>query len=297
MIRGLTMERRENGRKWYWLSLVVVAFGAILIGYFFGLKRGHEEREALVKTEIPSEVQKTEGGQPPSPTGEKMTYAIKPAEPVTSPELPETCSQIDENIEDFFKYLDQKESIRKLNEGSDTFKIFQEIIRKLSSQPPIPAGEALDSLVLSKNIFYFYRVLDKNEIRLIKEILKNESGSLELNLDLFYKWITTGNGCPDKNRIKPSMNILYPYAGYLINSIGGRAYLFRRRPAFRLLVSYYCLLIIHKADKTGKNSYGIDIYPQVKTLREEMSYYNDFLFQKTYLDTMDDLSNYYAERR
>ena len=93
------------------------------------------------------------------------------------------------------------------------------------------------------------------------------------------------------------MHVLYPYAGYLINSIGGRAYLFRRSPAFRLLVSYYCLLIVHEADKTGKNSYGIDIYPQVQMLREEMSYYNDFLFQKTYLDKLDDLSNYYAERR
>jgi hypothetical protein len=296
MIRGVTMERREKGRKWYWLSLFCVAVAAILTGYFFGLEKGLEERETLVKTEIPSAVTRPDGEQP-SPTGEKTTYAIKRTEPIMPSELQETCSQIEENVVAFFNSLDEKDYIRQVDPGLETFKIFREMILKLSSQPPIPAGEALDSFVLSKNIFYFYRLLDKNEIQLIKEILKNETGSLELNLNLFYEWLTTGNRCPDKNRIKPSMNVLYPYAGYLINSIGGRAYLFRRRPALRLLVSYYCLLIVHEADKTGKNSYGIDIYPQVATLREEMSYHDDFLFQKTYLDTLDDLSNYYSERR
>jgi hypothetical protein len=290
------MERHEKGRTWYWVSLIVVAVAAILTGYIVGLERGFEEKIALLKRDIPSAALRSEGVQPP-PAAQKKTYAIHRAEPVQPPEVPETCTQIDENVAAFFKNLDQKKYIREVDEGSDSFKIFGEIIRKLSSQPPVPAGEALDSFVLSKNIFYFYRVLDKNEIQLIKETLLNEKDSLELNLDLFYKWLTVGNRCPDKNRIKPSMNVLYPYAGYLINSIGGRAYLSRRRPAVRLLMSYYCLLIVHEADKTGKNTYGIDIYPQIRTLREEMSYHNDFLFQTTYLDTLDDLSNYYAERR
>ena len=290
------MERPKKGHKWYWLSLVVVAIAAIVTGYFLGLEKGLKEKIVSTKREISSPAPKPDGVQPPT-TGEKKTYAIKRAEPEIAPELPEKCSQIDGKVVEFFNSLDQKASIRKLDEGSDTFKVFRKIVSELSAQPPIPAGEALDSLILSKNIFYFYRVLDKNEIQLIKEILNNEGESLELNLDLFYKWLTTGTRCPDKNRIKPPMNTLYPYAGYLINSIGGRAYLFRRKPALRLLVSYYCLLIIHEADKTGKNSYGIDIYPQIATLREEMSYHDDFLFQKTYLGTLDDLLNYYAERR
>lgn len=290
------MERREKRRIWYWLSLFCVAGAAILIGYFFGLKKGLGEREVLLKREVPSAVIRPEG-ESRAASGEKKTYAIKRAESIKPSDLPETCGQIEKNMLKFFKHLDQKDYIRQMNAGLDTFKVFREIIRKLSSQPPIPAGEALDSFVLSKNVFYFYRLLDKKEIQLIKEILKNETDILELNLDLFYKWLTTGNGCPDKSRIKPSMDVLYPYAGYLINSIGGRAYLFRRRPALRLLVSYYCLLIVNEADKTRKNSYGIDISPQIAMLREEMSYHHDFYFQKTYLKKLDDLSNYYIERR
>lgn len=289
------MGRREKGTLWYWLSLFCVAVAAVLTGYMFGLERGLEEWEALLNKEGPSVVIRTEGVKPPPAV--KETFVIEGAEPIRPSDLAENCSQIEKNVLDFFRYLDQKDYIRQMDAKSDTFKLFRGLIRKLSSQLPIPAGEALDSFVITKNIFYFYRLLDDNEIRLLQEIIKNETDTLEMNLDLFYKWFTTGNRCPDKKRIRPSMDVLYPYAGYLINSIGGRAYLFRRRVAPRLLVSYYCLLIIHEADKNGKNSYGIDIFPQIAMLREEMSYHHDFYFQKAYIRKLDELSSYYLKKR
>lgn len=290
------MGKREKGTIWYWLSLFCVAVAAVLTGYLFGLERGLEEWEALLNKGGPSVVIRTEGDQKPPPAV-KETFVIEGTQPIRPSDLEETCSQIEKHVLDFFRYLDQKNYIRQMDAESDTFKVFRGLIRKLSSQPPIPAGEALDSFVITKNIFYFYRLLDDNEIRLLQEIIKNETDTLEVNLDMFFKWFTTGNRCPDKKRIRPSMDVLYPYAGYLINSIGGRAYLFRRRVALRLLVSYYCLLIIHEADKNGKNSYGIDIFPQIAMLREEMSYHHDFYFQKAYIRKLDDLSNYYLKKR
>jgi hypothetical protein len=62
-------------------------------------------------------------------------------------------------------------------------------------------------------------------------------------------------------------------------------------------LSYYSLLIIHDADKDRKNSYGIDIFPQIAMLREEMSYHHDFYFQKAYIGKLDELSSYYLEKR
>ena len=120
------MERRKKGQIWYWFSLIVVAVAAIVTGYFLGLERGLKEGLVSVKRETPTSALKPKGLQPQA-IGEKKTYTIKRAEPVMSPEVPETCSQIDEKMVEFFKYLDQKESIRKLDEGSDTFKIFREI--------------------------------------------------------------------------------------------------------------------------------------------------------------------------
>ena len=103
--------------------------------------------------------------------------------------------------------------------------------------------------------------------------------------------------CSEGEDIRPTLNVTYHYAGYLLNAIGGRSYLFRRSIRFRLLVSYYCLLIIHDADRKGKNSYGIDIFPFIPQVREEMSLYPDFGFQEEYLAKLDGLLNYYSQRR
>lgn len=289
------MRKGDKGRLWYWLSLLCIASAACLIGYFIGLEKALQQWEASINKANPHFVRK-EGKQPASPP-EKKTYAIEKPEPIKPSDLEINCSQVAKSVLGFFQHLDEKEYIHQLDMASDTFSVFQGMIRKLSSQPPIPAGEALDTFVIAKNIFYFYRLLDDKEIQLLKEIIQNETDTLELNLDLFYTWFMASNQCPDKNQIRPSMDVLYPYAGYLINSIGGRAYLFRRRVTLRLLLSYYCLLIVHEADKAGKNSYGIDIYPQISMLREEINYHQDLYFQKAYLQKLDDLSNYYLEKR
>ena len=290
------MGKREKGSLWYWFSLFCVAVAAVLTGYLFGLEKGLVEWEALLNKGGPSVIIRSEEIQKPPPF-KKETFAIEGAQPIRHSDLEENCVQIEKNVLDFFQYLDKQDYIRKIDAELETFTVFRGLIRKLSSQPPIPAGEALDVFIISKNIFYFYRLLDDMEIRLLQEIIKYETDALEMNLDLFYKWFTTGNRCPDKKRIRPSMDALYPYAGYLINSIGGRAYLFRRRVALRLLLSYYSLLIIHDADKDRKNSYGIDIFPQIAMLREEMSYHHDFYFQKAYIGKLDELSSYYLEKR
>ena len=167
----------------------------------------------------------------------------------------------------------------------------------LSASPPIPAGEGIDTKIMTKNIFHFFRVLGKKDLRLLREIIRNEADTVEINLELFYRWFTLTEQCPELEEKRPSLDVLYQYAGFLLNTIGGRAYLYRRPLGLRLLVSYYCLLIINDADKKGRNTYGIDIYPLIAPVMEEMRVYPDFLFQNEYILGLENLSNYYAARR
>ena len=67
MIRGVTMERREKGYKWYWVSLIVVAVAAILTGYLVGLERGFEKEITLLKRDIQPAALRSEGSCPSSP--------------------------------------------------------------------------------------------------------------------------------------------------------------------------------------------------------------------------------------
>jgi hypothetical protein len=300
------MRRKESGRLKWVLVILVFLGAAILAGYLVGketLQKKTEETISQEKTEaveeaapLPAEKETPEAKEPtvtekihkeiPAPLKEK-----KPLEPE------DYCAQVHEDILEFFQYLDTKPYIQHLENGANTYDHFKGLIRRLSSRPPIPAGEGIDSALITKNVFHFYRVLNKMDIRLIKEVVTSEADTLEMNLDLFYRWLMLGDQCPDPEDVRPSLDVLYHYAGFFLNTIGGRAYLFRRALGLRLLCSYYSLLIVHEADKQGKNSYGIDIFPFIAPLGKEILLYPNFHFTNDYIQKLNELEKYYLQRR
>jgi len=210
---------------------------------------------------------------------------------------PNYCSLIDGYLYDFFDYLNQKPYVEALHLDQNTLMSFQNILNRLAANPPLPAGERVDPISILKNMYHLYRVLGFTYIRLIKEVLQHEQDTLEINFDLFYKWLMSGSQCPQSGLERPPFNVTYLYAGYLLNTIGGRAYLFRRSPEVRLLASYYAILIVHHAEKEGKNSYGIDLLPYIAILREEIGNYSHLEFQMNYVDRLTELERYYRKKR
>jgi hypothetical protein len=292
------MKKKENTRIWWWLSLVVIAAAAILIGYFIGLERYRDEKEPVISQE-PSEVV----APPSQPEEDPPAVAATPPTDTEDTEEEKTlkrvadCSEIANDMQEFFHYLDSKGYVQRRGTDVKTYTRFIALIKKLSSDPPLPAGEGIDTDLITKNIFHLFRVMNRQDLRLVKDIIRNEVDTLELNMDLFYSWVMGEGRCPEQNASRPSLDVLYQYAGFFLNSIGGRAYLFRRSLEFRLLVSYYCLLIIHEADKRGKNSYGIDVVPFITPIADEISLFSDFYFQNDYLEKLDSLKGYYLQTR
>jgi len=291
---------RKKGRRsfWWWFSILLVALAAALIGYFFGMEKGRNKRDVLVSKDIPiTEKKVPRVEQEIIPAKEETVPLTEEIEEKTLPDQKDYCRRIETDVREYFKYLDKKNYIQHLEAGIDTYDEFRKLLRKLSSRPPIPAGEGVDANIISMNIFHFFRLLNRKELRFVREIMRNEADTLEMNLELFYRWLMLGDRCPDPEEIRPSLDVLYPYAGFFMNSIGGRAYLFRRPLGLRLLIRYYCLLIIHEADKRGKNSYGIDMFPEIAPLAQEMGLYPDFHFQDEYLLQLTRLQNYYLKKR
>lgn len=291
------MKRKDRGRLKWWVAILLIVAAAILGGYFLGaqkiFKKKHEVKIERPETTKKEEVSAVEGK---TPVG-------KP--PVVSQEIPQTrhlerkdeCSLVETDVQEFFKYLNRRSYVQHLEANTDIYETFKRVIKKMSAKLPIPAGEGIDSALIAKNVFHLYRVLDRVDIRLIKEIIDNEGDTLELSLDLFYRWLMLGDRCPDPEGVRPSLEVLYHYAGFFLNTVGGRAYLFRRPLGLRLLLSYYSLLIVHEADKRGKNSYGIDIYPLIGPLTKEISIYPDFRYKDEYLQRLNELDKYYLEKR
>ncbi|MFP4037733.1 MAG: hypothetical protein ACLFUE_09445, partial [Desulfobacteraceae bacterium] len=209
----------------------------------------------------------------------------------------EGCDELLAQVKDFFRYLDKKEYVERVLMENDSWSVFKSALSKLSAKPPAPSGEGLDPAVLTRNVYHFFRVLDGREIQLAKDVLRHEADTLEFNLEMFYRWLTLGDECPDPEGIRPSREALYRYAGFFLNTIGGRSYLFRRAPEARLLVTYYSLLILHRADRQGRNHEGIDIFPFVKRTKEEIASYHGLHFKQDYLNKLSEMEAYYSGRR
>ncbi len=207
------------------------------------------------------------------------------------------CALIEQYVSEFFQYLDTEKYIKRLDLKTRAYSNFKQILKRLAAQPPLPAGEGIHPTIMLKNIFYFSRALDRKDLRLFKEVVVNERDNMELNLEMFYRWLMLGNPCPNPGGVRPPFDVIYRYAGFFLNTTGGRAYLFRRSISLRLLASYYCLLIVHQADRLGKNSYGINIFPYIQPLRNEISHYPDFEFQNQYVSTLTRIEDYYLQKR
>jgi hypothetical protein len=291
--------KRPKGGLLWWVSILVIALLAILAGYFLGMEHGREDTESSVTPEkIPSE---KKDPQPGTATSE----VVAPVAPVASqqiiPQKPESpgdyCRRIEKDVRDFFAYLSTKDYIRHIQGGADPFEHYLSIVARLNSKLPTPAGESADSTVLNSNIYHLFRVLERKDIRFIREVMVNESETLEMNIEMLYRWLTLGKRCPDPEGLRPSREALYHYAGFFLNTIGGRSYLFRRPLRLRLLGTYYSLLIIHESDKEGSNLYGIDPFPHIPALIKEIALYPDFRFQETYLEKLKEIETYYLQRR
>lgn len=294
------MDSSGSRRVWWWLLLFLV-LGA-LIGYLLRGDLGKEsEKATLPEKTIPASgktapPEKKPEILPATPqaAGESLQKPGVPVNPVVKKAVPMT----ELSLSEFFTYLDQQPSIRHLNLGpGGTREQFKIILKKLSSHLPVPAGEGIDPRILTANVYYFFRALDRKDIRLIKEVIRHERDNMELDLRMFFQWFMKGEGDPDLDALRPSLATAYAYAGYLINTIGGRAYLWRRPSPVRVLLTYYSLLIVYQADKEGKNSYGIDLYPYVRALAEEMTHYPDLQYQQEYMEKLDQIRQYYVNKR
>ena len=73
---------------------------------------------------------------------------------------------------------------------------------------------------------------------------------------------------PDPGQVRLPFDVMYRYAGFFLNTTGGRAYLFRRSVKLRLLLTYYSVLVVYQADRLGKNSYGAEYIPVYCTLKK-----------------------------
>lgn len=209
----------------------------------------------------------------------------------------EQCRELARRLHGFFSLLDNEEYIRGFHLGAPAQQYFLELAKKLLSNPPVVSRETDDLYTMLKNMAHFFRVIGGRNITIIKTILDRERDTIEdVAADLF-QW-TTGEQCNDSEfSFHAPVDKLYEYAGFFLNSMGGRSYLFRRDSRSRLLVSYYAILLVNRANEEGINKYGIDLRPLIPMTISEIEGSNQLIYKEKYLDSLYGLLEKYPKKR
>jgi hypothetical protein len=204
-----------------------------------------------------------------------------------------TLEQIEEQVAAFFAYLDQKGYVERNNLTGSTYNQYELSVSELSAKPPIVSGETQNLYNLFYNMAHFYRVLGKERVHLVKDILKNEPEIIESAMKTFYLWYTFEDVSEKAIKGRPSLKTMYDYACFFLNTLGGRSYLLRRDSKIRILTIHYCILILDKANDRKLNSNGIDIRPHIKSAYNEIASYMGLIDQREYLRKLEDLKTKY----
>ena len=227
----------------------------------------------------------------------RLTLGLAPGEAQPGAEPPDECLQTADKILLFFEHLDRQEYIRSYTLKGTTLDHMNGIISKLLANPPVVVRETDDLFAILNNMAHFFRVLGPKDIMLIKDVLLHERDLIEPSMALFYKWSEIGPECVDRDmKIKLPLEGLYEYAGYFINTLGGQSYLFRRALYLRLLIRYYSLLIIDRANNVDANRYGIDIRYTLDALISEIQANDDLEYKQEYLEKLLRLQESYQAK-
>jgi hypothetical protein len=199
-------------------------------------------------------------------------------------------ADIESQIIAFFSYLDKQPYIQSFEFAGGSYLQYQTAIKNLSSKPPIVTGEMQSLYNMVRNVAHFYRIMGKHRVFVTRQVLQNESEIIESVMKTFFQWFTMDSGNQVTLAGRPSPEMMYEYAGYILDTLGGRSYLLRRSPKVRALTTFYCVLALDQANEEELNSKGIDIRPYLKSSLLEVKNQIGLIYQKEYITKLSELN-------
>jgi hypothetical protein len=203
------------------------------------------------------------------------------------------CEDLEQQIKAFFIYLDTQEYPMVQKSANGSYDMFRKMVRELSENPPAVTGETADLISLTRNMAHFCKVLGKRRIQLVKDVLHNEADIIEPMMAAFFGFYTSEKCCQKGLRNCPGLGVLYEYAGFFLNTVGGRSYLLRRDSKVRILTTYYAILTLDMANHAVLNRYGIDIRPHIDLSIDDISNQKNLIYPEAYLSKLYELQEKY----
>ena len=287
------------------ILLLFAIFAGLIVWQWDGLvekiagEKIKEERQGWMERtqELESIIQESQQGKESKPIlpAERLSQVFGPASPLVKGASPRSlkCQELEESLRAFCQYLDAGEIFRSQKTYHDSWAFFNSILESLQRRPPVIDAEPYRPSTIIENTFYFFRVLGKEKIDIIREVIKYESDLAEPLMGIIYYWLMTGRNCNKPPSPSSVLKFMYNYAGFFLNTLGGQSYLFRQDSKIRLLTVYYSILAIHEANMKELNEVGFDLRLFLPHIFQEIQSRNDLLYAEDYLQTLTNLQLQY----
>ncbi len=203
-------------------------------------------------------------------------------------QVPLTCSALARELHAFFVELDSKPYVQSfgLSASTSTQQHFTALLKKLLDTPPVVTRETDDLYTILTNMAHFFRIIGRDNIALSKAVLGHEREKIEDVFKNLYNWVLYETCDQEMFRLNVPLEQLYEYAGFFLNTMGGRSYLFRRDSRSRILINYYAVLIVDQMEKRGRNRHGIDPVLSLPLLINEIESSNQLIYKEQYLERL-----------
>ncbi len=274
---------------WQWDTLVEKIAGEKLEEERQGWMERTQELESIIL-----ELQQGKEFKPLLPA-ERLSQAFGPTSPLVKGASPRSmkCEELEASLRAFCQYLDAGETFRSQKTHRDSWALFTSILQSLERRPPVMSAEAYRPSVIVENSFYFIRLLGKEKIDILREVIKFESDLAEPLMGIIYYWLMTGRSCDKLPSPSSALKFMYNYAGFFLNTLGGHSYLYRQDSRIRLLTVYYSILVMHEANMRELNEVGFDLRFFLPHIFQEVQSRNDLLYAEDYLQTLTNLQLQY----
>ncbi len=244
---------------------------------------------AITDEAAPASTDPAAGADPASAAEQRWLERVGSA-PVWPEDLdtPRDCAAVEADLARLCGVLDRTERLRGAALPGGACGLLTDAAEALSSRPPVLEAELSSYASILSNVFHLFRVVGRERLDLLAGALRENDDLAEPMALALYRWAVSRESCARSGRSPLKQAVLYDYAGFVLHTLGGQAYLRRRSPGVEALTSFYALRVLDRAQSEGRNRHGLDARPEIRRARALLAG-QPLVFRDRYLAALDEM--------
>ncbi len=150
--------------------------------------------------------------------------------------------------------------------GGDVVAAVDGLLGALAGEEPVTGGELRDCDALVGNVFVLARALGRERLVTLARLARETRADPEVAALALWRYVAVAPSCGERSR-GLTRERLYGYGVWVLDTLGGSAFLARRPPREEALVAFYALLAVDRAARGGHNPAGYDLAAGARRVR------------------------------